>query len=275
MRALGLLLCLALTGCSVFLFHPDRNLHLTPDKLGLEYENVHLVAADGARLHGWLLLTRQKARGIVLFLHGNAENISTHIRNVAWLPEHGYQVFLPDYRGYGMSEGNPTLAGALSDEDAAFRWLAEAPRFQHLPIYLLGQSLGATLAAYYVGANPEVRKRLSALVLDAPLASYRRIAREKFAAFWPTWPLQYPLSLLFPDDYSPIHNVARIAPVPLLVICSENDGIIPVHHSLELYQAAGEPKQLLVTRGAHTATFLDTENRRWLLEFLRQNRRND
>ena len=52
---------------------------------------------------------------MVLFLHGNAENISTHIGSVYWLPEQGYEVVLLDYRGYGRSEGVPQLGRMLDD----------------------------------------------------------------------------------------------------------------------------------------------------------------
>lgn len=107
MRILAILvLCLGLAACAGLLFYPDRHIRLTPERLGLDYEDVHLTAADGTKLHAWLLLAQGEAHGFVLFLHGNAENISTHIHNVAWLPAEGYQILLLDYRGYGRSEGS-------------------------------------------------------------------------------------------------------------------------------------------------------------------------
>jgi fermentation-respiration switch protein FrsA (DUF1100 family) len=274
MRRMPLLLLLVScsTGCTHLLFYPDRDMRLRPDRLGLSYEDVALTASDGTKLHAWLLPARADARGVVLFLHGNAQNISTHISSVAWLPSEGYHVLLLDYRGYGRSEGEPGLSGALSDADAAFHWLTRQPRFKDEPLFLLGQSLGASLAAYYAGSRADVRERLSALVLDAPFASYRRLAREKLGAFWLTWLLQYPLSLLMPDAYSPIRNAAELAPLPLLVICSENDEIVPTRHCLDSFDAASQPKQLLLTRGPHIATFLVHANRRRLLAFLEQAR---
>lgn len=248
-------------------------MRLTPDDLGLKYEDVSLTASDGTRLHGWFLLAQGEARGTVFFLHGNAQNISTHIYNVAWLPETGYQVFLLDYRGYGLSEGSPDLPEVLTDVAAGFRWLAGEPRVTKSPLFLLGQSLGADLAAYFVGANPQARDRLSAIVLDAPFASYRELAREKLGQFPITWPLQYPLSWLMPDSYSPINNIAELSPLPLLVICSGTDEIVPARHSIALFKAAGEPKSLWLTHGPHIATFVAENNRKRLLSFLKEHER--
>lgn len=96
---------------------------------------------------------------------------------------------------------------------------------------------------------------------------------QAIGEFWLTWPLQYPLSLLMEDAYSLIRYVARLAPLPLLAICSEIDEIVPARHSLALFEAAGEPKQLLMTRGPHIATFLFPENCRRVLAFLEETRK--
>jgi fermentation-respiration switch protein FrsA (DUF1100 family) len=248
-------------------------MRLTPDALGLKYEDVNLTTHDGIRLHGWFLLTQGEPRGTVFFLHGNAQNISTHIYSVAWLPKSGYQVFLLDYRGYGLSEGSPGLPEVLTDVATGFQWLMSEPRVAKKNLFLLGQSLGANLGAYFAGANPEVRDRLSGLILDAPFASYREIAREKLAQFPITWPFQYPLSQLMPDAYSPIKNIAELSPLPLLIICSEADDIVPAHHSIALFEAAGEPKSLWLTQGVHIATFGQEKNRLRLLAFLKEHGR--
>ena len=107
------------TGCSSIFFFPQKQHLQTPDLLGLDYEDIYLTSADETTLHGWWLKAQKPVKGTVYFLHGNAENISTHIRNIAWLPEYGYQVFLIDYRGFGLSGGKPTLPGALPSALAA------------------------------------------------------------------------------------------------------------------------------------------------------------
>lgn len=77
---------------------PMRPLVRTPAAADLEWEDVSLRAADGTALFAWFLPVKAgKPRGTILFLHGNAENISTHLGSVWWLPARGYQVLLLDY----------------------------------------------------------------------------------------------------------------------------------------------------------------------------------
>lgn len=261
-----------LAACSSILFYPSTAHVRTPAQLGLSYQDVRLRTSDAVSLHGWFLDAQREARGTVFFLHGNAENISTHIRSVAWLPSEGYQVLLLDYRGYGLSAGTPTLPAVFEDLDTAFRWLIEQPQVRNKPIFVLGQSLGANLAAYYLGEDDEARRQIAGLVLDAPFASYRDLVRQKLAISWLTWPFQAVLSWLVPDRYSPIRNISAIAPIPLLVVASEIDPIVPIEHTRALFLAAPQPKTMHVYRGPHVSTFTQRENRDVLLEFLIRNR---
>ena len=132
----SLLVTLQLGACTSLLFYPQRELVLTPDRVGLAYRDVWFKAADGTRLHGWFLPAGMNVvRGeacTVLFLHGNAENISTHIGNVAWLPGKGYNVFLFDYRGYGRSAGEP-LSSASWETTRQGRCSPPAPGLLEAP----------------------------------------------------------------------------------------------------------------------------------------------
>jgi uncharacterized protein len=74
---------LLLAACTGLIFQPLQEHLLTPDRLGLAYRDVAIVAADGVRLHGWFLPARAPRQGSILFLHGNAQNVSTHITSVA------------------------------------------------------------------------------------------------------------------------------------------------------------------------------------------------
>jgi len=88
------------TGCTTLFFQPLGKHIRTPKDIGLDYEDLWFKSADGVLLNAWFLPAKTVARGTVLFLHGNAENISTHIGAVFWLPERGFNVLLLDYRGY-------------------------------------------------------------------------------------------------------------------------------------------------------------------------------
>jgi hypothetical protein len=105
-------------------------------------------------------------------------------------------------------------------------------------------------------AHTAYRENIRALVVESAFSGYRRITREKLGDFWLTWPFQYPLSWTVSDEYNPSEAVARISPIPLLVIHGDRDPIVPVHHGQRLFELAREPKQLwIVPGGGHIQAF--------------------
>jgi len=263
------------TGCSSVFFYPDNATYITPDRLNLDFEDVYLDTADGETLHGWWLpaLTDEPAKGTVYYLHGNAQNVSAHILNVAWLPEKGYNVFTLDYRGYGQSTGAPDIEGALHDAETGLRWLIEQEDTHNRPLYLLGQSLGGALGVALASEWTQRNEQptLDGIILDGTFSGFRYIAREKLDLFWLTWPFQYPLSWTIPDDYEGTDRIADLSPVPVMVIHSVRDGIIPFEHGVRLYEAAEQPKEFLQTDTPHAATFVIPAYREAVLEFMEKN----
>lgn len=270
MRAVLLVLLLSLQGCSTWLFYPVKGLPITPERAGLAYRDVWLQAADGTRLHAWWLPAKEgvAVRGTVLHLHGNGGNLAWHLGGAAWLPEQGYQVLMLDYRGYGLSQGEPLLPEIYQDIDAAFAWLATAPETQGKPLVLLGQSLGGALAVHYLAEHADNRARLQALVLDGVPASYREVARYALNNAWLTWPLQVPLSWLVPDADSAIHAMPQLQGLPMLIYHSLDDEVVPLANGVRLYQAAPPPRVFQPTRGGHVQTFADATWREVMLRYL-------
>jgi uncharacterized protein len=267
---LWIILWASVSGCTPFFFQPMRALVVTPERLELAYEDVYFPSNDGVRLHAWFLPAKEQPLGTVFFLHGNAENISTHIGSVHWLPKQGFHVFLFDYRGYGASEGYPSLIGLQADIDSALRVLLMRPDVDPERIAIFGQSLGGALAIYYV-AHSSLRSHIRALIVESAFAGYRAITREKFASFWLTWPLSRPLSWLVDDSYSPLPVVDRISPIPLLIIHGDQDRIVPAHHGKQLYDVAREPKDLWIVPDAGHINALRRENYRgWFAAYLRE-----
>lgn len=262
------LLTLLLPGCIGLFFQPYGPYVRTPGDIGLAYEEVTFEAADGIHLHGWFLPASPPACATILFLHGNAENISTHIGSVYWLPAQGFNVFLFDYRGYGASGGSPSLAGIQTDVDAAMRYVLG--RRDHGPVVMFGQSLGGAAAIYYA-AHGRLRKRIRSLVVESSFASYRGIVREKLAGFWLTWPLQWLPKLTVSDKYSPVAAIGGVAPIPLLLVHGEKDPIVPLQDGERLFAAAHEPKQFWKVAGVgHIAAFRSPAMRERLVAYLRR-----
>lgn len=268
-----LIFCLPISACTNVFFQPMKQLVRTPADIQLDhqldYEDVYFAnQQDSTQLHGWFLPAQGPARGTLLFLHGNAENISTHIGSVYWLPAEGYNVFLFDYRGYGRSQGHPTIPGAISDIVSALHWLQTNPRVDASKIVVLGQSLGGALGTHALG-TAEYTDKIKGLIIDSTFSSYQRIAREKFAEFWLTWPFQYPLAWSIASDYDPIERIARFSPTPVLIIHSLHDPIIPLAHAERLFAAASTPKDLwIIPQGGHISALRYPIIRERLLHYL-------
>lgn len=261
------LIVLSLAGCGHYFFYPLEQHLRTPTDIGLEYRDIFFSAEDGTELHGWLLLAKGQARANITFFHGNAENISTHIGSVYWLPEQGYNVFLPDYRGYGKSAGKPDFEGIHLDAAKALEVSLLQAENKDLPLIVLGQSLGGAVAIYSV-AHSVHKERINAVVVEGAFSSYHDIAKEKLAQFWVTWPLQWSVSWTISDHYSPAAAIDKIAPIPLLLIYGEHDSIIPIDHGRKLFERAGEPKAFWqVANGRHTNTFSRPDYRQKLLTY--------
>jgi fermentation-respiration switch protein FrsA (DUF1100 family) len=259
-----------LAGCNMIegmFFYPDRVQYTRPADYGLAHEDVALTAADGVKLHAWWLPAQGAAAGTVLHLHGNAANVSNHLPLVAWLPRAGFSVLMLDYRGFGRSEGRPTLDGVLADARAALAHLRSRRDVDATRLIVFGQSLGGATALRLL-AEDAAGVRLA--VIDSAFASYRGIARDaalQSIVLAPFLPLALPL--LPGADKDPVTALARID-VPLLFVHGRADQVIPFKHSEQLYAAAKEPKHLIaVDRAQHMEAVMRPEVRLQILAALR------
>lgn len=235
---------LLLAGCVQSMFYyPDNVRYETPDVLGMRYEPVQFTSADGTRLSGWFLPAADRknpkeAKGTVVHFHGNAQNMSTHWRFVAWLPKQDYNVLVFDYRGYGQSEGKPEPKGVFEDSNAALNYVRSRQDVDPERLFVFGQSLGGTNAIAVVGSGN--RAGVKAATIESTFYSYSSIANDKFKG----------AGLLVSDDYAASKYVAAVSPIPLLFIHGTADQVIPVEHSKRLLADAREPKRLIEVQGA-------------------------
>ena len=269
----AVLMLVALSSCTSLFFYPQKNIVGTPDQIGINFENVSFPSSDGTLLTGWLVKANVPAaqrKGVVYFLHGNAENISTHFASVYWLPEQGYDVFLLDYRGYGESAGKPALPEVFDDIESGFVWLQKQyPPDQ--PFIFFGQSIGATMGIYWLAHNHDVSSHLNSIVLDAPFASYLAMVNKVLRQSWLTWLFAKPVSWCFSSRYDPINSTAALpSNIPVLFFHSPDDEVVPFEFSEKVYSAINSPKTEVITQGPHIATFNFPENRQALLKFLQR-----
>lgn len=266
------ILILLLSGCSnltSLFFYPQQQYLRTPNDINLEYEEVKIKAVDGTELVSWFLPAIADSKQgenspIVLFLHGNAENISTHIGSVYWLPEEGVNVFLLDYRGYGHSQGEPYIPALFQDVEASLIWLRQ--RFPQRKIYIFGQSIGSAIATTSMSLFKD-QYDLAGLVLDASFTGYRDIAQYVTSSSPLTW-IMWPFTWFLPTEWDPSNHIAKISPKPILMFHSQDDGILPYELGRKLFEEGKEPKSWQESKGGHIQSFNFDEYRKIFLKFL-------
>ncbi len=226
---------------SSLLFLPDGKVSATPAQIGLAFSDVSVTTEDGERLHGWLVKAA-RARGTLLFFHGNAGNVSHRLESLRLFNRLGLDVFIVDYRGYGRSTGRPSEQGTYRDARAAWDWLVrergESPR----RIILFGRSLGAAVAVDLAS-----EKRGAGLILESGFTSVPDLAAEIYP-----W---LPVRLLSRFHYDSLSKIGRVGQ-PLLVLHSPDDEIVPYRHGRRLFEAASEPKRFQQMTGGHNDGFL-------------------
>lgn len=237
---------------------PGRTLTATPKDAGFDFEDVTLETSDGLKLHGWYVPAAQ-ARGVVLFLHGNAGNISHRLDSIAIFHELGLDTLIIDYRGYGQSQGKPSEQGTYLDAEAAWHYLVNDRGVAADRIIVFGRSLGGAVAAWLANQYTP-----AALIIESSFSSALDIARK----LYPFMPVRLITRLEFPVSL----HVSRLQ-CPLLVVHSRDDEIIPFTMAETIYESAAEPKSLLEIWGDHNNGFLLSRDRylSGLNEFIQKN----
>ena len=129
------------------IFYPPRYPEgfANPEGYGIHPEEIWLTASDGIKLNAYFLAAPGSPK-VLLWLHGNAENIGMGLDHLRFLGRLGVNVMELDYRGYGKSTGSPNEAGVYRDADAAYQYLIASRKFAPEEIYIYGHSLGGAVA---------------------------------------------------------------------------------------------------------------------------------
>lgn len=222
---------------------PSRTVDQVPSGVGLAYESVDLVTSDNIHLDAWFI-PASRERGVILFCHGNAGNISHRLDTLLLFHKLGFSTLIFDYRGYGRSQGSPSEAGTYLDVEAAWDYLTQERSVAPSRIIMFGRSLGGAVAVHQ-----SVLHSPGALIVESSFISVPDLAAELYPFLPARW-----LSRL---DYNIQQQLPEVS-CPVLVVHSRDDEIIPFRHCKTLYAAANEPKQFLELRGGHNDGFLLT-----------------
>lgn len=167
---------------------------------------------------------------VLLFSHGNAEDIGQNEEFFELANQAGFGVFAYDYRGYGLSDGRAGEKKTYQDITAAYRYLTETLSIPPQRIIILGRSVGSGPSVWLATQNPA-----AGLILESPFVSaFRVVTKYKILPF------------------DPYNNLARIKKVqcPVLIIQGKEDEVVGFWHGPKLYEAANEPKMNYWVEGA-------------------------
>jgi fermentation-respiration switch protein FrsA (DUF1100 family) len=237
------------------LYHPTSDTYYDPKKLGLRPQEVWLRTEKDVQIFGWYFTatTKTPAKGVVVFFHGNAENLTSHYLNLVWLLPNGYDLFVFDYEGFGRSLGEATPETTVQDGLAALRYVHK--RNPLLPLILVGQSLGGAVALE-TALESKDEIPLSLIVIDSSFVSYKQAARSILQKSWLTWILQPLTYVLLSDAKAPGSNISKLSPIPLVVIHGDADGTVDFALGQELFALAKEPKEFwVIPGGQHVDSF--------------------
>ena len=220
---------------------PDRSVQPYP-----RVEDAYFKAEDGVTIHGWYCTPCRLVDGrdapvpteaVLLYLHGNAGNISHRYDQVHLLMFLGVAVFIVDYRGYGRSGGKPSERGIYRDARAAWNWLTAERGIAPDRIVVLGKSLGGAVA---IDLAADATCDPAGLIAESTYTSVADMARRVMPII--------PASCI----RTKMDSLAKISRVscPKLFVHSPVDEVVPFELGCRLYDAAAEPKQFYQVDGA-------------------------
>ena len=184
-----------------------------------------------------------KKRPSILYFHGNGETVASHEWIAPLYIQKGINIFVADYRGYGSSDGKPTISNMIADTHPIFRGFQEIISQEGFrdSIFVMGRSLGSVPA---IETALNYQDRIRGLIVESGAANnFRRL-----------WDYIGTSGVgVSPGEESPFLNKVKIRRItkPTLIIHSEYDQIIPVSEGKELHRNSGaEDKRLLIIPGA-------------------------
>lgn len=245
------------------MFFPDRFPIGLWDVQGLPVlpADHYFRTSDGVRLHSWLFRAPDPHAPMIVWLHGNAGNITNRAPMAAELAARGVSVFLVEWRGFGRSEGHPTESGLYHDALAAWDYATRDLGVAGQDIVAYGESLGGPYAAY-LASQREVR----AVIIENSFPSLADLGNALYA------PL--PLGWTAPRAMTTTRWLNE-AGVPVLVMHGRRDQVIPFRLGAKLFEGLRVPKEMLVSETASHSEIPAAEPDRYYSTVVRFARRRE
>lgn len=250
-RLLGLI---SITYCTVcvlvaifqthLIYYPTQGGEHNPGDIGLAFDNLRLETEDGVTIAAWYVAA-EAASFTLLYCHGNAGNLSLRTEHIGELHRLGFNVLAFDYRGFGLSKGQPSEAGTYLDAEAAWDYLTLKRNMPPSAIVLYGRSLGGAVAVELAKRHPP-----AALILDSTFTSLADVAAHHYRFL--------PVHLLIRHHYDSLSKISAI-PCPKLFLHGRSDKVVPFELGRRLFDAAAPPKRFVERSEGHSYPGLSSQ----------------
>ncbi|NNK75113.1 MAG: alpha/beta fold hydrolase [Maribacter sp.] len=185
-----------------------------------DFEEINLKTEDGYNLNA-IHFKQVKSKGLILYFHGNAGNLSRWGDITSFFVEKDFDVLVMDYRTYGKSTGK--LSEEALHDDAQLFYDYAMKQYDEDEIILYGRSLGTGIAANLASKN-----KPNKLILETPYYSLMDVARERFPYLPVKWLMKYKfLSHVF------MQNVT----CPITIFHGTNDRVVPYTSGKRLFNS--------------------------------------
>lgn len=188
------------------------------------------------------------ARGTAIVFHGNAGHAGHRAFYAQALTPLGLRVILAEYPGYGPRGGELGEASLVADAEQT---VAHAHRQYGTPLVLMGESLGAAVAA---AAGARHRELIAGLLLITPWDRLEHVGSHHYP-----W---LPVKWMLRDRYDNAMHLASFSK-PVVVAIAERDSIVPSRFGRALYESMQGPKHLLLMKGADHNDWTDFVDAAW------------
>jgi uncharacterized protein len=201
-------------------------------------EEVRFKTPDGVTLHGWLKhppAARSGQRFPLVIVFGGVRRETSWLIDRVDKPERWGWLFI-NYRGYGLSGGEPSERVLVEDASLIYDYAAARPDVDPSNIVLLGRSLGAYFAVALATTRP-----VRGAILATPFDSFAALGAERYP-----W---LPVGLLLNGRY----DAAAVAPTikaPALFVLAEHDDVTPAERGAALARAWGGPQRTVTLAGS-------------------------
>ncbi len=227
---------------------------------------VEVENEEGLTLNAWQF-SRDEPRGIIIMLHGmHGMDASSLLEQGYDFWQEGFEVFSLDMRAHGLSEGEEIGLGytEVSDVSALLDWVGEQERFEDREVYLFGFSMGGAVAINTAAQRDDVHGVISLASFSSYEENFLYFMRQEnipeiiVSIYRPA--IRFSLRQRYgmdPVENSPVNNIARIYPRPVLLFHGDQDDQVPVEQGQKLYDRARENVELHVARGKGHMLIMD------------------